>query len=276
MTTPASRATPAPERDTQLLSIGKQCAEQTCQLIDFLPFKCHHCNESYCQDHFKVEAHKCPQYDESKHNRVAPNCPLCNTPIAIPPGQDPNVRMERHLTVECSVMTGRAQKKSSPVCARSNCKKILFAPISCTQCHAQFCPSHRFPADHACSAPISKPSASASKTAGSRLLNEFSGNKLNDKASAATSAVKKTVSSASTSVSKSIASAKASASGTGSSEKATSHGPFSKVDSVLSPLLFSTTVNFNCSMTITDAKHDNDTMPHKRESFAPPALFASA
>ncbi|XP_006462779.1 hypothetical protein AGABI2DRAFT_179404 [Agaricus bisporus var. bisporus H97] len=138
--------------------------------------------------------------------------------------------MERHLTVECSVMTGRAQKKSSPVCARSNCKKILFAPISCTQCHAQFCPSHRFPADHACSAPTSKPSASASKTAGSRLLNEFSGNKLNDKASAATSAVKKTVSSASTSVSKSIASAKASASGTGSSEKSTSHGPFSKVD----------------------------------------------
>lgn len=259
MATPASRATPVPEQEAQLLAIGKQCAEQTCQLVDFLPFKCQHCHESYCQDHFKVEDHKCPQYDESKHNRIAPNCqspdtpdtylteptipgPLCNTPVAIPPGQDPNVRMERHLAAECSVMTGRTQKKSSPVCAKGNCKKVLFAPISCTvsrpvservlilkecmqQCHAQFCPSHRFPADHACTAPVTKPSVNASKTAGSRLMSEFSGNKLNNKASAATSAVKKTVSSASTSVSKSIASAKASA-----SEKSTSRGPFSKID----------------------------------------------
>lgn len=72
--TPASRATPAPEREAQLLAIGKQCSEATCHLVDFLPFKCQHCQQSFCQEHFKVEAHRCPEYDESKHNRVAPNC----------------------------------------------------------------------------------------------------------------------------------------------------------------------------------------------------------
>ena len=72
--TPASRATPVPEREAQLLSIGKQCSEATCSMVDFLPFKCQHCQQSFCQEHFKVDAHRCPEYDESKHNRVAPNC----------------------------------------------------------------------------------------------------------------------------------------------------------------------------------------------------------
>ena len=62
------------ERDTQLLSVGQQCSESSCLLVDFLPFKCQHCSKSFCGEHFLVAAHRCPQYDESKHNRVAPSC----------------------------------------------------------------------------------------------------------------------------------------------------------------------------------------------------------
>lgn len=58
--------------------------------------------------------------------------PLCNTPVAIPLGQDPNVRMDGHLTNECSVMTGRAKARTSRVCAKGNCRKVLFSPIKCT------------------------------------------------------------------------------------------------------------------------------------------------
>lgn len=119
------------ERDQQLLSIGQQCSDQSCLMVDFLPFKCQHCTKSFCQDHFKVDVHKCPAYDESKHNRVAPSCPLCNTPVAIPLNQDPNIRMEQHINDECSVMTGRRKAKSAPICARGKCGKVLFAPISC-------------------------------------------------------------------------------------------------------------------------------------------------
>ena len=57
--------------------------------------------------------------------------PLCNTPVAIPPGQDPNIRMERHINNECSVMTGRKAKSSTPTCARPKCGKVLFSPIRC-------------------------------------------------------------------------------------------------------------------------------------------------
>ncbi|EPQ54432.1 hypothetical protein GLOTRDRAFT_43402 [Gloeophyllum trabeum ATCC 11539] len=150
----------------QLLAIGAQCSEATCHLVDFLPFKCQHCNLRYCGDHFKPDAHRCSKYDESKVNRVAPACPLCNTPVAIPPEQDPNIRMERHIQSECSVMTGKAPKKSSPVCGRPKCGKVLFAPITCDKCRKQFCPSHRFPATHNCastaSSAQSKPSSSRS------------------------------------------------------------------------------------------------------------------
>jgi hypothetical protein len=145
----SSRASPAPERDQQLLSVGKQCSHAACHLVDFLPFKCQHCQESFCQEHFKVDDHNCPKYDASKHNRVAPSCkfprynfypymlrnicagPLCNSPVAIPPGQDPNIRMEQHFAKECSVMLGKAVKKSTPVCERGKCGKVLYAPIKC-------------------------------------------------------------------------------------------------------------------------------------------------
>src|SRR5215470_13408273 len=63
-----------PGRDKQLLAIGHQCSLSSCLLVDFLPFKCQHCNEQFCAEHFSVESHKCPKYDESKFNRVAPSC----------------------------------------------------------------------------------------------------------------------------------------------------------------------------------------------------------
>ncbi|KAF9029845.1 hypothetical protein BDZ89DRAFT_950249 [Hymenopellis radicata] len=175
------------QRDEQLLSVGQQCSHPSCLLVDFLPFKCQHCAEAFCQEHFLAKDHSCPSYDETKHNRIAPHCPLCNEPVAIPPGQDPNIRMDTHLTKECTVMTGRAKQKSKPVCQSARCGKVLYSPIRCDKCHKQFCPSHRFPSDHRCSpAPVAQ---------SSRLLNLSAPNintkALNAKASAATDALKK-------------------------------------------------------------------------------------
>ena len=71
--------------------------------------------------------------------------PLCNTPVAIPPGQDPNVRMERHINTDCSVTTGKTAKSSAPHCAKAKCGKVLFSPIRCdvrilylTECFATY------------------------------------------------------------------------------------------------------------------------------------------
>ena len=122
----------ATEPNPQMLGVGKQCSHSTCNLVDFLPFKCQHCQENFCQEHFMVDAHKCPEYDESKHNRVAPDCPFCNTPVAIRQGQDPNVRMEEHFMKECSVVTGKTgRNRTMPVCDKAGCNKALFSPIRC-------------------------------------------------------------------------------------------------------------------------------------------------
>jgi len=76
--------------------------------------------------------------------------------------------MERHIAVDCSVMTGKSRKaKAAPVCARGKCGKVLFVPITCNvsitaciqvkcvhasqKCKQQFCPEHRFPNTHVCS-----------------------------------------------------------------------------------------------------------------------------
>ena len=120
-----------PDRDTGLLAIGTQCSAPTCMLVDFLPIKCQHCTHAFCSDHFLPEAHKCDKFDAHLHNRVAPPCPFCSTPIAIPPGQDPNIKMEAHFNTDCVVLTGQARKSAHPTCSRAKCGKVLYAPIRC-------------------------------------------------------------------------------------------------------------------------------------------------
>ncbi|KAI0300383.1 hypothetical protein BC826DRAFT_992995 [Russula brevipes] len=165
----SSSPTPNSGRDQQLLAVGRQCSHPYCHLVDFLPFKCQHCANSFCADHFKPASHSCTKYDEAKYNRVAPDCPLCNEPVPIPPGEDPNIRMERHLNRDCSVMTGRTQKPSAtPRCARPKCGKLLFAQIQCDKCHGKFCPEHRFPNSHNCSSISSTPLRSLPASAATR------------------------------------------------------------------------------------------------------------
>ncbi|KAJ2919141.1 hypothetical protein MD484_g1208, partial [Candolleomyces efflorescens] len=250
----SSSSTPAHEHDSSLLHIGKQCADPLCRLVDFLPFKCPHCTKSFCQDHYKVEAHSCPDYDESKHNRVAPD-------FAVRPGQDPNVRLEIHFEKECSVLTGKLQSKSTPLCARGNCRKVLFSPIKCDQQSSSAAMPFR---------PALPSFASASDTA----------KNINAKASGAVASVKKTVASA--------------AAASSSSSAAKSGGPdvFRKTDRALvnaAAAAISRSVSASASdttpsttkPTTTVSKLDNE--PEIRpasiinaESFIPRPIFANA
>ncbi|KAK7677764.1 hypothetical protein QCA50_019316 [Cerrena zonata] len=168
--------TPAQGPDAELLAVGQQCSEEHCHLIDFLPFKCEHCAQAFCGEHFRPQAHKCHKYDEHQHNRVAPPCPFCSTPIAIPPGEDPNIRMERHFNDDCPVTSGQSGKKSTtPHCARAKCNKVLWSPIRCDKCSQQFCPAHRFPNDHSCvSSSKATPSTSSPKVFGGTRPNTTS------------------------------------------------------------------------------------------------------
>lgn len=61
------------------LHIGAQC--QTCNVVDFLPFKCPHCSGTFCKEH--VHHHGCvepstsaPPATESSRKRVKGTCAL--------------------------------------------------------------------------------------------------------------------------------------------------------------------------------------------------------
>lgn len=121
------------EPEAHLLGLGTLCSYPHCSLLDFLPFKCPHCpgSPAFCAEHF----HPHCSTAHAHLDRVAPNCPLCGDPVAIPPGEDPNVRMERHISRFCEVMNasgGQKGKGGSKICARGKCGKVLFAPIECS------------------------------------------------------------------------------------------------------------------------------------------------
>ncbi|EJC97828.1 uncharacterized protein FOMMEDRAFT_23887 [Fomitiporia mediterranea MF3/22] len=165
----------APDRpDGELLNIGQQCSavQQKCTVVDYLPFVCDHCNKRFCQDHRLPESHSCEKWDANAADRRALECPLCSELIAIPPGEDPNIKLGRHVDEECVVMTGKAAKKSTtPSCAKARCGKPLWQPITCTNCRKQFCAPHRYPTEHGCSAVVTPAPSSASTKHANPLAN---------------------------------------------------------------------------------------------------------
>ncbi|KAH8832994.1 hypothetical protein DL96DRAFT_1458035 [Flagelloscypha sp. PMI_526] len=156
---------PSTEKPSHLLNVGTACSLNSCHLVDFLPFKCQHCTSLYCAEHFHPVKHDCTRFNPLTDDRIAPNCPACNEPVAIPPDEDPNLRMDSHLA-DCSVITGKVTKKPTrPTCAKKRCTKSLISPIFCTSCGHNFCVSHRFPKDHDCVSTISDPNHSGPSNA---------------------------------------------------------------------------------------------------------------
>ncbi|CAE6485296.1 unnamed protein product [Rhizoctonia solani] len=174
--TPAM-ATRKDSTDAQMLFVGSACGLANCNQHDFLPIKCNLCSETFCSDHFRPDGHQCSKFDPAKADRVAPSCPLCSTPVSIPIGQDPNLKMDAHIMNECTAMGNRGNKRQANRCAGPRCTKVLIAPIRCDNCRKQFCPEHRFPQQHSCAA-SAKPSPSHTPTpqpAMSKLADKFSG-----------------------------------------------------------------------------------------------------
>ncbi|KDQ11429.1 hypothetical protein BOTBODRAFT_35315 [Botryobasidium botryosum FD-172 SS1] len=280
--------------NSAMLPIGTKCASAHCDLNDFLPFKCQHCSESFCSDHYKPTAHRCEKFDPLKHDRVAPPCPFCKTPIAIPQGGDPNLAMEKHFDTACVVLGNSDKKKGAPHCANAKCRKALYVDIKCSDCKRQFCPSHRYPADHTCVSTTAKPSsAPSSRPTGST-------SSLPSRASAATNAAQAAMARAATQLkAKSQPSTPPKPSTSSSSTPAVAAGSSKVSSNVKNP--FSKTDRCEPSSTASSASAKPTTAPttpaapsprspkrtplndiaekpkpHHNNSFAPPPLFATA
>ncbi|KAG0309021.1 zinc finger, AN1-type domain [Dissophora globulifera] len=150
-------------------SIGKHCSDHSCSQLDFLPYTCQYCSQIFCQDHWRLETHQCPNKNDAvlKDQRV-PVCPLCDKPVPIKKGEDPNLRMEQHIAAGCPEP---ASTVSKPIytnsCNAKGCKNRSAIPVVCQKCRLNYCLKHRLEGDHACSSIASKPSAAAKGKGGS-------------------------------------------------------------------------------------------------------------
>ncbi|CDR99904.1 hypothetical protein [Sporisorium scitamineum] len=198
-----------PERSTgPMMFIGERCALEECHREDFLPFKCSDCRQHYCSNHFRPQAHRCSHHHESDVDYRVPLCPICdNPPRGWKRDQDPNIAMDRHLSGECPMLDSNGYLKqnastsaSAPIkrvkkageCSFVKCSKIMVVPITCPQCSASFCPSHRAPNQHSCknaSSSSSSPASSSTRLAttsgsGIGIKNAFQNLKISNNATA--------------------------------------------------------------------------------------------
>ncbi|KAJ8291742.1 AN1-type zinc finger protein 2A [Rhodotorula toruloides] len=141
----------------EFLDIGRHCKEPSCNQLDFLPFSCPSCHEDFCADHWRPPAgHKCPKFDPAKADNRIPSCPLCSAPVSFPPGTDPNIAMDAHLSTACPILNpslaSKPAAKPANECSARGCKTKMIVPIACDKCGLKHCPKHRFSSDHGCRA----------------------------------------------------------------------------------------------------------------------------
>ena len=140
--------------------LGSHCWQENCHQLDFLPVTCDGCEQKFCSQHWKYEAHHCP--NANMKDAQVPICPLCNQPgtistencapfhrwsnmfvfISVPSSRSqlPDVAVSAHIDRQCK--SDPAVKKRSR-CSASKCKQKEFVKILCEECGLNFCLRHR-------------------------------------------------------------------------------------------------------------------------------------
>ncbi|EDQ92298.1 uncharacterized protein MONBRDRAFT_3192, partial [Monosiga brevicollis MX1] len=131
----------------ELPQVGTTCGHPNCTQLDFLAFRCHKCNTTFCEPHYRAADHAClrQNFDDARSYK----CPLCQQQLAVVRGEDPNMTVERHLASNCQTGVARSAPQSKG-CAVPKCRKKEFIAVTCPDCKRKFCTQHRFPEDHAC------------------------------------------------------------------------------------------------------------------------------
>lgn len=119
-------------RGTDASLIGSHCKYTYCNQLDFLPFKCQSCGDTYCLEHRTEDSHECP-------NKGA--------------------WAERRRQAELSKRSAGEGKRmrdfvSEKPCADDSCSKVigtsLVPGVHCPGCNRDYCLKHRLREDHDC------------------------------------------------------------------------------------------------------------------------------
>lgn len=134
--------------------MGTHCAESTCHQLDFLPFKCDLCHQTFCSEHRSYKEHSCPE--AYRKDKIVPTCPLCRQALPVSRGMDADQRVNKHIEMECQ-SEKKFKMKSSALCNFASCRVKELVPVICETCHLHFCLNHRFPDQHNCQKAQAKP-----------------------------------------------------------------------------------------------------------------------
>lgn len=111
------------EKSKGLLDIGEHC--YLCNAVDFLPFKCPQCQQTFCSDHRSVVAHSCIEKDTNtivppskpqtpqQQATVYRGKPLGTTPVGKPPNS-PSNRANPVASKPLNSATGQASPAAGP------------------------------------------------------------------------------------------------------------------------------------------------------------------
>ncbi|XP_069679395.1 AN1-type zinc finger protein 2A-like isoform X2 [Periplaneta americana] len=129
--------------------LGKNCSDPTCKQLDYLPLKCDACESIFCQEHISYTSHNCPS--AYKKDVQVPVCPLCNTPIPVKRGEQPDIAVGAHIDSDCMSDPAKNRRKVfTNKCSAKNCRVKEVVPVVCGECKLNFCLKHRHPTDHQC------------------------------------------------------------------------------------------------------------------------------
>ena len=143
----------APEHDLE--SIGHHCEYEYCHRLDFLPFKCDSCKQTFCLDHRTETAHKCSHAGEAaaaKRKRLQQSSP--HTQLATQTGT-----LNGGYTLAGSHIHRNDNQKptvyNSDQCSHPACKTLIHTlkdqGIHCQNCNRDYCLRHRLGEEHDCS-----------------------------------------------------------------------------------------------------------------------------
>ncbi|KAJ1986048.1 AN1-type zinc finger protein 1 [Dimargaris cristalligena] len=105
----------------ELPQVGHNCALAKCGQLDFLPFVCQLCHQTFCLTHRLPLSHQCPSATES--------------PDTLTSGSGPNQPRLESLKIPC---------------ANSHCRTRSITIAVCPRCRQGYCFEHRHPDEHQC------------------------------------------------------------------------------------------------------------------------------
>ena len=132
-----AQPSPEPESFTKMDSadldaLGAHCQFPYCHQLDFLPFQCDSCKQTFCLDHRSETSHKCPKAGEWAKKRRQNSVGAGNRSSSGP------------------TLSGLTPTE----CFASNCKTVIHTlqhtGSRCDRCNRQYCLKHRLQEDHDC------------------------------------------------------------------------------------------------------------------------------